>query len=931
MKRFYTTIVSVLIVILINTIQLFSRNFDDLALTPPMGWNSWNYFYCNVSESMIRAQADAMVNSGMKDAGYQYIIIDDCWQISRDNNGYIVADPTRFPSGIKALADYVHSKGLKFGIYSCAGTMTCAGRPGSKGYEYKDAEKYAEWGVDYLKYDWCYTEGQNSRQSYQLMRDALVAAGRPIVFSICEWGSTQPWLWARGIGHLWRTTGDIQANWASVTSLLDQQVSLEKYAGPGGWNDPDMLEVGNGAMTKGEYRAHFSLWCLLAAPLISGNDLRSMNTDVIEILTNIEVIAVNQDSLGIQGHKVRDDGDFEVWTKLLKKDSSQAVILFNRSSSQRQMSVKWQEIGFENDALLHVRDLWQHEDMGYFQDFYTANVPSHDVAMLRVWKAEAPSAAPSVTLISPADSTIFTLPTSIALSAQATDSDGSVTQVDFYANGEYIGMDETADDGWNFSWNYAIPGVYEITARAIDNTGISVTSDPYYIYLAPAAGPFYGSPITIPADIQAENYDGGGEGVGFHDTDSSNEFGFYRWEAVDIDKITSATSSFCVSAMKASEWLNYKVTIPSTDVYDISLRVSSSVRTAELHLEMDGIDISGAISVPYTGSRNWRTVTVAEIPLNAGTGDLRLHIDADDCKVDYLNIDYALKAIELPWQQKDIGATAAAGNAGVRGQTFIVTGSGNDVWDYVDEFHFVYQEISGNLEIQARVASLTETDPWAKAGVMIRNALDNNSIHAMMVMSAANGLAFQRRSSTGGGSSHTAGTNITAPYWVKLARLGSRITAYQSENGTNWTEVGTILLNMPDPVYVGLMVTAHNDGALCEAKFEKVELLHAGISVNETETTSPSSFTLHSAYPNPFNPATTITFELPRDSQVEVSILNLLGKKIRTLKEKQLKAGTHSIQWDAKDDGGNMVATGLYICKLQVNDDVQTMKLMFLK
>jgi alpha-galactosidase len=923
--------VFILIQLFILSNPLFSQSFDDLALVPPMGWNSWNFFSCNVSESMIRAQADAMVSSGMKDAGYQYIVIDDCWQTSRDDNGTIIADPQRFPSGIKALADYIHSKGLKFGLYSCAGTMTCAGRPGSKGYEYKDAEKYAEWGVDYLKYDWCYTDGQNSRQSYQMMRDALEAAGRPIVFSICEWGSTQPWLWAQGIGHLWRTTGDIQANWASVTRLLDLQVDLYQYAGPGGWNDPDMLEVGNGSMTNGEYRAHFSLWCLLAAPLMSGNDLRSMKADVVEILTNKEVISVNQDSLGIQGHKVRDDGDFEVWSKLLK-DSSRAVILFNRSSSQKQMSVACQEIGFENDALLRVRDLWLHEELGYFKDDYSAIVPSHDVVMLRVWKADAPSAAPIITMTAPGDSSICTMPAMVALAAQAADSDGSVREVTFYANGETIGTDETADDGWNFSWNNPVAGVYEITARATDNTEITVSSAPIYIYLAPAAGPFFGAPITIPADIQAENYDGGGEGIAFHDTDTHNEFGFYRWDAVDIDRITGTAGDFCVSSMKAGEWLHYTLTIPSTDVYDISIRMSSAVRTAQLHLELNGMDISGAISVPYTGTRSWRTGTVTEIPINAGTCDLGLYVDSGDCRVDFLNIDYTLKELALPWHQQDIGATAAAGEAGVRGQTFIVTGSGNDVWNNSDEFHFVYQKISGDLEIQARVVSLTETDPWAKAGVMIRNTLDANSIHAMMVMSSANGLAFQRRTSTGGSSSHTAGTNTTAPYWVKLIRSGSRITGYESENGTNWTTVGTITMPMSDPVYVGLMVTAHNDGALCEARFENVELVNEGSGGIGVGNTSPSSLILHSAYPNPFNPSTMITFELPSESRVDVSVYNLLGKKIRTLIKAPMKAGIQRILWDARNDSGVMVTTGLYVCKLQVKDEeVRTEKLMFLK
>ncbi|MBN2030683.1 carbohydrate-binding protein, partial [bacterium] len=484
---------------------------------------------------------------------------------------------------------------------------------------------------------------------------------------------------------------------------------------------------------------------------------------------------------------------------------------------------------------------------------------------------------------------------------------------------------------WNFSWNPASPGMYEITARAIDDSGISVSSDPYTIYLAPAPGPFFGAPTTIPADIQAENYDGGGEGVGFHDTDATNELGFYRWDDVDIDKIAGASDEYCVASMQDGEWLGYTVTIPSTDVYDISIRTSSAVKTAQLHLELDGADVSGGISVPYSGSQGWRTVQIVGIPSNAGSSHLRLYVDSGGCKVDYFNMDYTINSISPPWQQKDIGATAKAGDAGVRGPTFIVTGSGSDVWGNTDEFHFVYQQINGDMEIQTRVASLTETDPWAKAGVMIRNTLDANSSHAMMIMSAANGLAFQRRTSTGGSSSHTAGTNTTAPYWVKLIRSGSRITAYESENGTNWTAVGVVTLSMSDPVYAGLMVTAHNDGSSCEARFENVTIHHEETGVLETATLSPTSLILHPAYPNPFNPSTIISFELPDDSQVNISIFNLLGKRIRTLKKDRMKAGTHSILWDARDDNDNRIATGLYVCKLQVNDEMWTEKLMFLK
>ena len=280
-----------------------------LAATPPMGWNSWNKFGCDVSEALIRDTADALVASGMRDAGYQYLVVDDCWQVDRDAEGRILADPARFPNGMKAVADYVHARGLKFGIYSDAGAKTCQGRPGSNGFEEIDAASYAAWGVDYLKYDWCSNEGVDARIAYVTMRDALRATRRPIVFSMCEWGTSKPWEWARGVAHLWRTTGDILDCWdctntwggAGWTVLLDKQVGLDKYAGPGGWNDPDMLEVGNPGLTVPESRAHFTMWCMLAAPLMAGNDLRGMAPEIRDILVNPEVIAVDQDPLGRQG------------------------------------------------------------------------------------------------------------------------------------------------------------------------------------------------------------------------------------------------------------------------------------------------------------------------------------------------------------------------------------------------------------------------------------------------------------------------------------------------------------------------------------------------------------------------------------------------------------------------------------------------------
>ena len=363
---------------------------NGLALTPPMGWNSWNKFACNVSEDLAKSMADAMVSSGMKDAGYEYVVIDDCWQVSRDGNGNIVPDPQRFPSGMKALADYIHSKGLKFGLYSDAGTKTCQGRPGSRGYEYQDARQYAAWGVHYLKYDWCSTGTQNQEAAYTTMRDALQQAGRPIVLSLCEWGNSKPWLWAKSVGNLWRTTGDIFDCWDCKSEgamgwvkILDLQEGLESYAGPGHWNDPDMLEVGNGGMSTTEYRSHFSLWAILAAPLIAGNDIRSMSPEIKEILANNEVIAVDQDSLGMEGRRVRKNGDLEVWAKQMK-DGSRAVVLFNRGAADAEITAVWEDIGYTGHLVATARDLWANKGLGTFTDKFSARVPSHGVVMVRV-------------------------------------------------------------------------------------------------------------------------------------------------------------------------------------------------------------------------------------------------------------------------------------------------------------------------------------------------------------------------------------------------------------------------------------------------------------------------------------------------------------------------------------------------------------------
>lgn len=366
------------------------RVANGLAQTPPMGWNSWNKFACNVNEKVIRDSADAIASNGMKAAGYQYVVIDDCWHGSRDANGFITEDRERFPGGLKALGDYIHARGLKFGIYSDAGAKTCGGRPGSQGHEYQDAQQYARWGVDYLKYDWCSSGVRNAEEAYATMADALKASGRPILFSLCEWGNSRPWLWGQKIGNMWRTTGDITDKWTGhhghswgIASIVDMNEPLWPFAGPGHWNDPDMLEVGNGGLTDVEYRAHFSLWALMAAPLIAGNDVANMSAATRAILLNHDVIGVNQDTRGEQGHRVMQEGSKEIWVKQMA-DGGRTLLLWNRGETPTRIAADWTTLGLPATLKLQGRDLWTHKEIGRIAGRYEAEVASHGVVMVRL-------------------------------------------------------------------------------------------------------------------------------------------------------------------------------------------------------------------------------------------------------------------------------------------------------------------------------------------------------------------------------------------------------------------------------------------------------------------------------------------------------------------------------------------------------------------
>ncbi|UII32291.1 glycoside hydrolase family 27 protein [Fulvivirga ulvae] len=386
------------------SLNLQAQKFEGLAPTPPMGWNSWNTFATDINEQLVKDIADKFVELGLKDAGYEYIVLDDGWMAKeRDANGNLVADPEKFPGGMKALAAYVHSKGLKFGLYNCAGSETCAGYPGSRGYEYQDARLYASWDIDFLKYDWCNTEKLNGEGAYITMRDALAKAGRPVVFSICEWGDNEPWNWAQEVGHMWRISGDISncwdcednhGTWSSwgVWKIINMHENIRSATGPDHWNDFDMMEVGNG-MTAAEDRSHFAMWSLLASPLIMGNDLRSATEETIKTLTNKEVIGVNQDSLGIQGFRVANDGNIEIWAKPLA-NGSWAMTFVNMNEKPAELSFDWSEHTITDaetgkrlntkEKTYQVKDLFNHKKLKNTKNKLKATIGVHDVLMVRL-------------------------------------------------------------------------------------------------------------------------------------------------------------------------------------------------------------------------------------------------------------------------------------------------------------------------------------------------------------------------------------------------------------------------------------------------------------------------------------------------------------------------------------------------------------------
>ena len=648
-------------IFLVTSKTVFGQ-YPGLALTPPMGWNSWNAFGLDINSKIVKSVADSMVSKGLATAGYQYIVIDDGWQLSRDKNGRIIADSTRFPEGIKYLADYVHSKGLKFGIYTCCGTKTCGGRPGSFGFEKIDAITYAEWGVDFIKEDWCFTDGLDTRTQYKIMSEAIQATGRPMLLSLCEWGVSSPWEWGNGIGVMWRTTSDIQdcfdcvLNWGGMgwTKIIDKNVNLAPYAGPGHWNDPDMLEVGNKALTPTECLSHFTMWCMLAAPLIAGNNISTMNNTMRDILTAPEIIAIDQDPLGIQGTRVRNDSGHQIWQKPLK-DGSIAVALLNLTRSSAFLSVTLEEIGFKSGVASTVRDLWNRKDLPAVTDTFKTEVESHGVVVVKINGQKAPASV--------------------------------------------LKFEQTSIEMYKGNHKMVQLNVFPSATRLIVNS-----SDEDILYLS-----------------------------------------------------TAGVNTYKLSARKEGNCI-----------------------------------------------------------LKASTTDGKLHAS---CEVHIVPSN-----IPVPWKLNDIKDDKAS--ADYENGVFSLEGGGADIWGTSDQFAFLSRDASQDTFISARIVSQTNTDTWAKTGLMFRESIEPNSVFVMLCVTPGNGVSLQWRDNTGGISNKKDFIAVALPVYVKLIKKGITFSAYKSDDGNQWHPLGEVTLShaFAEKYLIGMEVVPHSSHMLNLSKFDKVEV-----------------------------------------------------------------------------------------------------------
>lgn len=660
-----------------------------VSLTPPMGWSSWNAFFGNIDETKIKNTVDLMVSNGMRDAGYIYVNLDDNWMANpaRDAQGNLIADPVRFPSGIKGLADYVHSQGMKLGIYGDRGSMTCMDIPKSGGYgnENRDAETYASWGVDYLKYDNCNPVGQ-LRDDYTKMSSALKSTARPIVFSICAW-QTQEWMPATG--QLWRSTTDIKPYWVpsptatlnwSITTNLDGNADMYIFTRPGAWSDPDMLEVGNGTLTAEETKTHFGLWALMAAPLIAGTDISKISSTNLALITHPEVIAIDQDSAGAQGHKIQKMGDLEVWAKPLGRNYTEyAVGLLNRSGSTSKMSVRWKDLHL-NPQNVSVRDVWAKSDLGTIPDSFSVNVPSHGLALIRVrgiidkidpiWVSDLHITSVTnswkfLQVDKSIEGQVLTIgnqtyPKGLGSHAPST--------TNIYLHGKFerfqsdIGVDAEKSGGSVIFQVFgdgeklyesplckggAAPISIDVPVKGVDTLQLIVTDGGNGIAddHADWAGaklvasepipqqPFHDT-LVIPGVVQVEDYDKGEEGVAFHDMDAINSGNVYRTDGVDITG--NATNGYSLGWTTIGEWLEYTVHVTHPGKFKWEAKVSAGGDSAAFHVLLDTTNISGTVKVPNTGDWDTYTTLSGTTPtLTAGTHVLKLAVDGS-----YFNIDW---------------------------------------------------------------------------------------------------------------------------------------------------------------------------------------------------------------------------------------------------------------------------------------------------
>lgn len=958
---------------------------NNLALTPPMGWNSWNNFDCAIDEVIIRSMADAMATNGMKAAGYQYINLDDCWQVARDANGVIVADPARFPSGIKALADYVHAKGLKLGLYSDHGLNTCAGRPGGFGYEYLDANTYAAWGVDYLKYDNCnLPSGDIPETDYFHMSDALMKSGRPITFSICAWSFNS---WAPSLGNLWRTTGDIGDSFSSMTSKLGDNSKSAFVAGPGRWNDPDMLEVGRGGMTTTEDQAHFTLWCIMAAPLLAGNNLTNMSAQTLFILTNPEVIAVDQDPTGEQGIQVAGSSALQVWCKPLGVDFSiKAVALFNTNTNAASITATWTNLGLLPGPAT-VRDLWARTDLGTFTNSFTTNVPAHGAVLLRVvgtapalpglgtvYLSDLQSAygyvgwgtmtkdksigGNTITLngttyskglgvhaFSALEYRLGAIGASFQAEIGVDDEVGAgkgsvVFQV--YADGmkiydsgvlhggdpeQTINLDLTgvnrltlgvndADDGNSYdhadwagatltvsstapvpppaptglaaspgtpialSWNAARSATNYNVKRSTSPSGpfttIASVPVPVYSDSGVAAGTTYYyaissvnafgastnstpaaalacSPPAAPTGLTATvsgsqislswSASPGATGYGLARATSGTPYNYLATGLsptgyTDTNVVGGIIYYYVVAGTNACNQGTFSAALPAALPPPSPTGLAALAGNGQVLLTWNAPAAPAAFNVKRSGTNGGPYAVVA--------GNVTGTSYLDTGLANGLTCYYVLTAVMAGsessnsaqvsatpcgggllagWTDQDIGSVGFAGSASSCAGGFILQGGGADIWGTADAFNFASTNVAVDNTLIARVTTVQDTDPWAKAGLMFRNDATSGAMFADLFVSPANGVNLQWRASTGGQCGSAGVGSVVAPVWVKLARSGTNFTAYYGADGVNWTLLGATSVPMAANVRAGLAVTAHNNSSLCLAGFDNLVVL----------------------------------------------------------------------------------------------------------